>query len=206
MPGRRHRLEIDECIFEFNSAGERGGAIHIDRFADPDGQIVRASTFLHCTAAESGGAIDCEVAAEFTDLDIRQCSAGEGGGLFLGPYGSIELDTCTIAQSQAGIGGGVFIIDGLAGEVAVVDTLLCANMVDDIAGPYEDLGGNAFEDTCPWNCTEDITGDGIVGTSDLLVVLARWGTDSSSADINQDGIVGVDDLLLIIVAWGPCGE
>lgn len=52
----------------------------------------------------------------------------------------------------------------------------------------------------------DITGDGIVGISDFLELLADWGQCATScpADLNGDGDVGIDDLLLLIASWGVC--
>jgi len=49
----------------------------------------------------------------------------------------------------------------------------------------------------------DIDGDGAVGVSDLLALLAAWGTcDDCPEDINDDGFVNVADLLDLLGAWG----
>ena len=59
-------------------------------------------------------------------------------------------------------------------------------------------------------CFEGIDGDGMIGTSDLLALLAAWGTtslDSCSfgADTDGDGIIGTADLLALLTEWGiPC--
>ena len=52
----------------------------------------------------------------------------------------------------------------------------------------------------------DLDGDGSVGFSDLLILLASWGTcpsppDPCVADINDDGSVGFGDLLILLAAW-----
>ena len=52
---------------------------------------------------------------------------------------------------------------------------------------------------CPW----DLSGDGIVGAADLLVLLTQWG-GPGSADFDGDGNVGAEDLLVMLVNWGPC--
>jgi endonuclease/exonuclease/phosphatase family metal-dependent hydrolase len=57
------------------------------------------------------------------------------------------------------------------------------------------------------NCPQDVDGDDAVGTSDLLVLLANWGTNDGSAtiaqgDIDGDGNVGTSDLLALLAAWG----
>lgn len=48
----------------------------------------------------------------------------------------------------------------------------------------------------------DLDADGLVGSDDLLALLAAWGTVHSSSDLDGDGLVGVVDLLLMIAAWG----
>jgi hypothetical protein len=50
---------------------------------------------------------------------------------------------------------------------------------------------------------EDINGDGIVNTADLLLLLAAWGPcPDCPEDINGDGTVNTEDLLLLLAAWG----
>ncbi len=57
---------------------------------------------------------------------------------------------------------------------------------------------------CP-SCTGDLDGDGSVGASDLLTLLAAWGTDPGGPpDFDGDGNVGASDLLILLAAWGPC--
>ncbi len=53
-------------------------------------------------------------------------------------------------------------------------------------------------------CSSDINGDGLVGASDLLAVLAAWGSNDSSADLDADGLVGASDILILLSDWGPC--
>ena len=53
-------------------------------------------------------------------------------------------------------------------------------------------------------CTSDINGDGLVGASDLLAILAAWGSDDSSADLDADGLVTASDILILLSDWGPC--
>ena len=49
---------------------------------------------------------------------------------------------------------------------------------------------------------EDLDGDGLVGISDVLVVLSKWGQCSCCpSDLNGDGEVNVSDLLSLIAAW-----
>jgi hypothetical protein len=52
-------------------------------------------------------------------------------------------------------------------------------------------------------CPEDLNGDGIVNTADLLILLGNWG-NAGDGDIDGNGVVGTPDLLLLLAAWGEC--
>ncbi len=63
------------------------------------------------------------------------------------------------------------------------------------------------------SCQADLDGDGIVGGSDILMILTSWGdcpppdgdvTPPCHADLDGNGIVGVPDLLVLITSLGPC--
>ncbi len=55
----------------------------------------------------------------------------------------------------------------------------------------------------------DLDGDGTVGISDFLTLLARWGPcpgpcpPSCDADLDGDCNVGITDLLMLLANWGP---
>lgn len=56
-------------------------------------------------------------------------------------------------------------------------------------------------------CPADTNGSGTVDVTDLLGLLAAWGTADPTYDIappGGDGFVGVQDLLALLAAWGPC--
>ena len=52
----------------------------------------------------------------------------------------------------------------------------------------------------------DLDGDGTVGASDLLILLASWGPcgdcDDCDADLDGNCIVGASDLLILLINWG----
>ena len=56
------------------------------------------------------------------------------------------------------------------------------------------------------SATGDLDGDGMVGLSDLVILLANWGPcadcDDCPADLNDDCAVGMADLLLLLGNWG----
>ena len=70
-----------------------------------------------------------------------------------------------------------------------------------IGGASVDIGSIEYHSQ---PCLGDFGGDLIVNITDLLTIIAQWGTANSPADINQDGIVDVSDLLIVIGNWGPC--
>lgn len=57
-------------------------------------------------------------------------------------------------------------------------------------------------------CPTDLDGDGTVGFSDLLALLAAYGDcpgpGSCEADLDGDGNVGFSDVLVLLAEWGPC--
>lgn len=55
-------------------------------------------------------------------------------------------------------------------------------------------------------CAADLNDDEIVGTDDLLTMIAQWGpcNDDCEADLDEDGEVGADDLLNLLSQWGGC--
>ena len=52
----------------------------------------------------------------------------------------------------------------------------------------------------------DIDGDGVVGASDLLLLLANWGPcgdcKDCPADLDGNCTVGASDLLILLANWG----
>ena len=51
------------------------------------------------------------------------------------------------------------------------------------------------------SCPADLSGDGVVGFSDLSIILSNWLT-SDGGDVNGDGETNFSDLSLVLSAWG----
>lgn len=71
------------------------------------------------------------------------------------------------------------------------------------------VGGGGIRLRYEDGCAADVDGDDTVGFSDLVAVLADFGTRCSDChtDVDGDGIVDFDDLLEVIASWGAgCGE
>ena len=71
-----------------------------------------------------------------------------------------------------------------------------------------DAGSNpADPGSTPDNVVEgDVDGDGLVGVTDLLILLGAWGPCADPpaacpADLDGDGMVGVSDLLIVLGNW-----
>ena len=73
----------------------------------------------------------------------------------------------------------------------------------DIAGgESQDVNGNGIPDEC--ECPADLNDDQIVNVDDVLLVIAAFGQNSSTADVDGNGTVDILDILLVIEGWGTC--
>lgn len=80
----------------------------------------------------------------------------------------------------------------------------------EVTGGYADAsvasGITVMESTfIPCECVPlagDITGDGSVGTSDLMALLAGFGTKNAAYDLDGNGDVGMSDLLMLLQDYG----
>ena len=53
-----------------------------------------------------------------------------------------------------------------------------------------------------WSCVlGDLDGDGVVGQTDLAILLGSWGAAGGEADLDGDGAVGSTDLAILLGAW-----
>ena len=72
--------------------------------------------------------------------------------------------------------------------------------------PPDRLGQASFDFTFVVTILGDLDGDGSVGASDLLILLANWGRcadcDDCNADIDGNCTVGAADLLILLSNWG----
>ena len=59
-----------------------------------------------------------------------------------------------------------------------------------------------FRPTVVPECPGDLDGDGQVGITDFLQLLAAWGTPGG--DVDGDGTTDITDFLLLLAGWGPC--
>ncbi|MCZ6835155.1 MAG: hypothetical protein O7G85_05210 [Planctomycetota bacterium] len=56
-------------------------------------------------------------------------------------------------------------------------------------------------------CAGDVDASNFVDVTDLLLLLAKWGStgpQSAGADQDENGLIDVRDLLILLASWGPC--
>ncbi len=73
-----------------------------------------------------------------------------------------------------------------------------------IRSQFADGGRSPFSEgfaaTSAPETTVDLSGDGVVNSADLAILLAAWGT--SAGDVSGDGTTNSVDLAILIAAWG----
>ena len=172
-----------------------GGAVHMDGL-----ELYMYEVSINGGEADHGGAMAVHgELAVMDDVHIDGAAAKLGGGVYV-EDGIMFLLNSAISNCAASEGGGLFTTGTAAPEIS--DSTICGNLPDDITGNWTDLGGNAIGGDCA--CPTDLTGDGLTGVDDLLLVLAHFGQADDEGDTNGDGFTNVDDLLQVIQAWGNC--
>ncbi|MAB28970.1 MAG: hypothetical protein CMJ53_06815 [Planctomycetaceae bacterium] len=111
-------------------------------------------------------------------------------------------------------------------KYCLVDAMCCGNSLDpsryysetsDIKKTEsENYYAKGFDQSRYWtlcrslnHCIGDLDENGIVGGSDLAILLGEWGLDSAdtaclSSDLDGDGEVGGSDLAFLLSKWGSC--
>ncbi len=217
-------FEVVECTFSRNGAGFEGGGMSIGGPAAT--HLVTNSVFWDNTdnsketesgqiATVFGGA----VSVNYCDLQGWTGSLGGIGNvgadpLFVDADGSddtpgTEDDNFRIQAGSPCIDAGdgtavppVIVLD-LGGNLRYVnDPDTPDTGIPSGENPIVDMGAYEFQGSCPW----DQDGNGSVGITDFLALLAAWGPTpgGSPADFDGDGVVGIIDFLALLSHWGPC--
>ncbi|MBI1304758.1 MAG: hypothetical protein GC172_13380 [Phycisphaera sp.] len=159
----------------------------------PAAQSIDAGATLTLAAAcasgyDFDGAVSFQWQRNGVDIANGDSGASKGGGEVSGASGALTATvlstTLTITDARPSD----------AGEYTVVFTNSCGAATSVAA---------AVAITTP--CLADLTGDGLVGSADLGVLLNAWGTKGSPADLTGDGSVDSADLAALLSAWGACG-
>ncbi len=113
-----------------------------------------------------------------------------------------SLSARTHDQDGGCSSGGAFDLQGTIGEPIVVQTISAEGF---------SLEGTA----CPGvpkeqGCVADFDGDGVAGLSDLVQLLAAWGTcakgEGCPEDLNGSRDVDLGDLIVLLSQWGECED
>jgi hypothetical protein len=149
--------------------------------------------------------------------DVSQTTVTGAGALFggMGPYalsypGSNWSDTITPSSGPDAV---AFV--GNVGDAAIINETATyrttfwgfpLEAIPDVSNRADLL--LLFLDWCgglQQDCPGDIDGDGAVGVTDFLAMLAAWGPNPGHpADLNGDDKVNVSDFLELLAVWGPC--
>ncbi|MBT4524294.1 MAG: hypothetical protein HOI88_08690 [Phycisphaerae bacterium] len=135
----------------------------------------------------------CCIPAAGTCIDFSQAVCISGGGIYQGDNSEcattdcqLYVGACCIEATQACVAVSEITCNAGGGIYQGNDTA-CADI-------------DCFAPACP----SDINGDNTTDVSDILALVAAWGSNDVNADVNGDGVINVSDLLIMIEAWGPC--
>lgn len=181
---------IRNCVFTGIDASVQGAAI----WSSDSEAFIEDCRFVGNDAGDSGNILfNKSISGDNPGLLARNCSFEENQGYAIAQiqFTTAEFQDCTFRNNTA---VGVVSTFGSSGLVSVSETLFCENDGGvDINGPWNDAGGNQFEDECPVDCLGDVSGDGVVNVTDLLEVISGWGDPYD-----------VGDLLDVIAGWASC--
>ena len=207
---------VVNCTFTGNKAVFGGGV------ANHGSTVGIGNTILWKDGATVGSEIHNEAGGT---VKIRYCDIQDSGGsggqwdpaLGLDGGGNIDADPLFVNP----VGGEYRLAAGSPCIDAADNTAVPEGIVTDLAGRPRFVDDEETEDTGfgqppivdmgayerqPAGCPADVTGDEVVDVSDLLAVLAAWGSTGGEIpeDVNADGIVDVLDVLEVLASWGPC--
>jgi len=126
----------------------------------------------------------------FWSSNVKQCT---WGGIEPG-----QLESTADARSTAG----VVVATSITYDVDMDGEFLLEEGSEDEA--YNVLLYISNFEKAGDNCPADLDGNGSVGSGDLGILLAAWGSMGGAADLDGSGTVGSGDLGILLAAWGAC--
>lgn len=218
-------LQYDGSTGQFMGVFAEGGGLDgpIGLVFGGDGELYVASALSDMVVRYDG------ITGEFIDQFVNP---GDGGlnnptGVLFGPDGHLYVASAVTNQVLRYDGrSGDFIDVFASGDMSVPIGIIFGPDGDFYVGSFQTdsvvkYDGNSGEfieifatggglDGAHFMLFEQITGDldgdGSVGVSDLLILLASWGScancDDCTADLDGNCTVGVADLLILLANWG----
>lgn len=196
-------IDFENCLFIGNTASASGaGAFNFQ---------ANAITYTGCTfegniAASGGGGMSSQNSQPMVaDCHFIGNTAGTDGGGMRNISGTAAVVAgCTFADNVAsGSGGGVY--NQASSGTSIGTSEFCSNDPSDIAGSYDDAGGNEFAGDCLVVTPGDLDENGIVDGADLAILLGAWGPcsdcDACPADLDGDCAVDGADLAVLLGNW-----
>lgn len=221
----RHGVILQDCTLAMNSAGGKGGGLHISDGPGypPEFDATLDNTiFWGNSAAGAGHVLENQVSplssgGTSSDYTIRS-SCIKDLNLAYWPSGNINADPEFVNASSGDLrlracsparqsGDAVLLppddldadFNGITAEVLPIDITAAGRVL----GGVLDMGAHEA------SCQADINGDGVVNGADMGTLLATWGACGSAdcpADLDCNGVVAGSDLGILLSTWGPCVE
>jgi len=127
-----------------------------------------------------------------------------------------QNDVCDLVLNILGTQFGDVNLDGVVDSADRAIATDAANFNMPGGWAQGDMNGDGFVDQtdvdiidgvvdpCAASCAGDLDGTGAVGSGDLAILLAAWGSSDAAADLDGSGTVGSGDLAVLLAAWGSC--
>ncbi len=139
----------------------------------------------------------------YTDVSAHSTSAGAQLTDFLRPVNpAVTISTLVgtsydqVLELYDGSGGGTGIDLGALGLRAIRFVRVTGPSVASMSPEID-----AFADVAPLPPNPDLDGNGVVGATDLALLLSAWGTADPIADLDGNGVVASADLAFVLSEW-----
>ncbi len=136
-----------------------------------------------------------QISHDLQNWDVWYSTTGNNG-----PWIEVAMD---LAPGSGAVGS-IHTYDWTVPDT-VSDQAFVRVRMDNNGTDYEDVSASAFS-IVPPPVEGDLNGDGMVGTTDLLLLLGAWGRcddcGDCAADLNGDCSVGSVDLIILLGNWG----
>ena len=164
-------------------------------------------SFLTVDAANTEEGCAVEATLQVTGLDGTDAVADQFDVLIWGDHmgGSASLDAADpfgAALYVGSLAGGLAEIDGVSIVPFETEGVVYASRMTR-TGETE-LAAVAYSCSCP-PLHSDFNEDGAVDVQDLMLLLAHWGGTSEACDLSGDGFVGTADLVVFLAEFGQLG-
>ncbi len=158
--------------------------------------LLEGQAVIGLTAGVGGGVLSSQVPAVW-QARVDRIPVGPAATLFFHPF-ELTLSGPSSASVYSDFGQQVPVVGPPVLESTGYSLRFILSSADlaTIYTNFDIVGGTTL-------CSADLDGDGVVGSADLVALLAEW-NEPGAGDLDGDGVVGIGDLLLLLAAWGSC--